>query len=77
MAKKSKERGLGRGLSALMSDVSVAAIPKEAEPVKKATTEKTVKSVAKPASQIGGVTRLAPLASRAKGKARRYAGPYT
>jgi len=28
MAKKSKERGLGRGLSALMSDVSVAAIPK-------------------------------------------------
>ena len=29
MAKKSKERGLGRGLSALMSDVSIAAIPKE------------------------------------------------
>lgn len=39
MAKKSKERGLGRGLSALMSDVSVAAIPKE-EPIKKKTTAK-------------------------------------
>jgi len=83
MAKKSKERGLGRGLSALMSDVSVAAIPKEAEPVKKATTEKTVKSVAKPASQIGGVTRLAidqlernPDQPR-KYFDKRYAGPYT
>ena len=59
MAKKSKERGLGRGLSALMSDVSVAAIPKEAEPVKKATTEKTPKPVAKPAVQTDGVTSLA------------------
>ena len=29
MAKKSSERGLGRGLSALMSDVSVAAIPQK------------------------------------------------
>jgi len=29
MAKKSKERGLGRGLSALMSDVSVTPPPAE------------------------------------------------
>lgn len=42
--KKSSERGLGRGLSALMSDVSVAAIPKEEEakaPAKKTVSKKT------------------------------------
>ena len=32
MAKKSSERGLGRGLSALMSDVSLAATPKTEDP---------------------------------------------
>ena len=32
MAKKSSERGLGRGLSALMSDVSLAATPKIEDP---------------------------------------------
>ena len=57
MAKKSKERGLGRGLSALMSDVSVAAIPKEADPVAK-TAEKTP-AKAKPVTQTGGVTTIA------------------
>lgn len=53
MAKKSKTGGLGRGLSALMSDVSVAAIPKESaeNPVaeaqktsKKTPTKKTAKT---------------------------------
>ena len=43
MAKKSKERGLGRGLSALMSDVSVAAIPKEELKAKKTPAKKAVK----------------------------------
>ena len=43
MAKKSKERGLGRGLSALMSDISVAAIPKEEPKVKKSPAKKTAK----------------------------------
>ena len=43
MAKKSKERGLGRGLSALMSDVSVAAIPKEEPKSKKVPAKKAVK----------------------------------
>jgi len=41
MAKKSSERGLGRGLSALMSDVSVAAIPKETPRKKKTPAKKT------------------------------------
>jgi len=40
MAKKASERGLGRGLSALMSDVSAAAVPVKAEKVKKKTTKK-------------------------------------
>lgn len=39
MAKKSSERGLGRGLSALMSDVSLAATPKTED----SKTQKTVK----------------------------------
>lgn len=47
MTKKSKERGLGRGLSALMSDVSVAAIPKEKPKAKKTPTKKAVKKPAK------------------------------
>ena len=47
MAKKSKERGLGRGLSALMSDVSVAAIPKEVPKVKKSPAKKTAKKPSK------------------------------
>jgi len=47
MAKKSKERGLGRGLSALMSDVSVAAIPKEEPKTKKKPAKKTVKKATK------------------------------
>jgi ParB family chromosome partitioning protein len=52
MAKKSKERGLGRGLSALMSDVSVAAIPKEQPKAKKAPAKKAVKkSPKKPQSK--------------------------
>jgi len=64
MAKKSKERGLGRGLSALMSDVSVAAIPKEEPKVKKAPAKKTPKKTSKkkptptPAKQRG-VTSVA------------------
>lgn len=62
MAKKSKERGLGRGLSALMSDVSVAAIPKEEPKAKKSPAKKAVKKPSKkvqskpapvPASQRG------------------------
>lgn len=45
MAKKSSERGLGRGLSALMSDVSVAATPTKADPKpKKPLKETPVKS---------------------------------
>ena len=64
MAKKSKERGLGRGLSALMSDVSVAAIPKEpaktkAGKPKPAATQKTPKAKAQPALMTGGVTTFA------------------
>lgn len=43
MAKKSSERGLGRGLSALMSDVSVAAIPKEEAKAKKVPVKKHAK----------------------------------
>jgi len=64
MAKKSKERGLGRGLSALMSDVSGAAIPKEEPKAKKAPAKKTPKKKAKdkptstPANQRG-VTSIA------------------
>ena len=64
MTKRSKERGLGRGLSALMSDVSVAAIPKEpaktkAGKPKPAATEKTPKAKAQPAPMTGGVTTIA------------------
>ena len=64
MAKKSKERGLGRGLSALMSDVGVAAIPKEpaktkAGKPKPAATQKTPKAKAQPAPMTGGVTTIA------------------
>ena len=57
MAKKSSERGLGRGLSALMSDVSVAAIPqkdiKKQEPKAKktATKKSSSKKTAKPTSK--------------------------
>ena len=47
MAKKSKERGLGRGLSALMSDVSVAAIPKEEPKAKKSPAKRLAKKPAK------------------------------
>jgi len=64
MVKKSKERGLGRGLSALMSDVSVAAIPQEEPKAKKTPVKKTPKKMAKdkptpiPANQRG-VTSVA------------------
>lgn len=63
MAKKSIERGLGRGLSALMSDVSVAAIPIEEPKEKKPPTKKTAKT--KMAKSVpnnpnqGGVTSVA------------------
>lgn len=40
MAKKASERGLGRGLSALMSDVSAINTPVEAKPKKKAPPKK-------------------------------------
>ena len=47
MAKKSSERGLGRGLSALMSDVSVAAAPKETPKSKNKPKKKPVKKAVK------------------------------
>jgi len=52
MAKKSSERGLGRGLSALMSDVSVATTPKE--PIKKppADKKKPVKKAVKKSKDV-------------------------
>lgn len=53
MAKKSSERGLGRGLSALMSDVSVAAIPKEQPKKKKTSTKKMSTSKPKPIRKEG------------------------
>jgi len=63
MTKKSKERGLGRGLSALMSDVSVAAIPKEEPKTKKAPAKngpkKTTKDTAAPLTNRAGVTSVA------------------
>jgi len=64
MAKKSSERGLGRGLSALMSDVSVAALPKEEPKAKKTPAKKTpkkaVKKTSKPtSSNQRGVTSVA------------------
>jgi len=64
MAKKSSERGLGRGLSALMSDVSVAAAPKEAPKPKNKPKKKPVKKTAKTKTQtaptnLRGVTSVA------------------
>lgn len=67
MSKKSKERGLGRGLSALMSDVSVAAIPKEAPDKIVPETSKTpnknapkkASSKAEVSSSKSGVTSIA------------------
>jgi len=64
MTKKSSERGLGRGLSALMSDVSVAAIPKqEAKPkttmTKKQTPKKKTPSATTISSNQRGVTSVA------------------
>ena len=59
MAKKSSERGLGRGLSALMSDVSVAAIPKEEPKAKKATAKKTSEPKAKKAKEKGATSSSA------------------
>ena len=47
MTKKSSERGLGRGLSALMSDVSVAAAPKETPKSKNKPKKKPVKKPVK------------------------------
>ncbi|MDB2439296.1 ParB/RepB/Spo0J family partition protein [Hellea sp.] len=73
MSKKEKSRGLGRGLSALMSDVSVAATPVEAKKTAKPKAKKPVKrppkttpkpqpktSKAKPrAAKQNGVTSVA------------------
>ena len=81
MAKKSKERGLGRGLSALMSDVSIAAIPKETEdkaptkakktPTKKAAkTDKTVTPI--PANQRGVSTLAMDQLERNPDQPRKY-----
>ena len=58
--KKSSERGLGRGLSALMSDVSITHTPVETLPPKKATTPKASKKTeTKKVSAQRGVTSVA------------------
>lgn len=49
MAKKSSERGLGRGLSALMSDISVAATPAETKDKAKTFVTKTASKAKPPA----------------------------
>ena len=58
--KKSNERGLGRGLSALMSDVSITDVPVEASPSKKTTASKVAKKTeSKKVSVQRGVTFVA------------------
>jgi len=58
MAKKSKERGLGRGLSALMSDVSVAATPSNTKEAAKTKPPKATQKTKKIAL-TNGVTSVA------------------
>lgn len=58
MAKKSKERGLGRGLSALMSDVSVTAVPQEPDAKASAPRKAKIEKTAQSETAKGGVTSI-------------------
>ncbi|MEP3889145.1 MAG: ParB/RepB/Spo0J family partition protein [Hellea sp.] len=59
MAKKSSERGLGRGLSALMSDVSLTPAPKTEESKTKKSVKKTPNKTQSPSSNSRGVMSVA------------------